>query len=308
MLAHKTYVSTTGSLAGEVIRIDLVLEVDPFTRDSIDTLNQAEEAVSAALEAVANGDDGEESDPRREELAELAANTELITLGQTVSLRDLKKVTDGDRVTITVAVTIAVYLVLVLLLGRPAISAYLILSVVFSFLVTLGVTHVFFWALNPSGYTGMDWKAPIFVFTILVAIGEDYNILLMTRVVEEQQRLGPVEGVLAALTRTGGIISSCGIIMAGTFASLMTGTLTGIIQLGFALAFGVLLDTFVVRPILVPTYLVLLNEGRFGRFGRWLGATESATPLVEADSANTAAESAAEPDAASGKLSESAGG
>ena len=61
--------------------------------------------------------------------------------------------------------------------------------------------------------------------------------------------------------------------MAGTFASLTTGTLTGIVQLGFALAFGVLLDTFVVRPILVPSYLVLLYQGRFGKLGRWLGYT-----------------------------------
>jgi RND superfamily putative drug exporter len=127
------------------------------------------------------------------------------------------------------------------------------------------------------GYTGVDWKAPIFVFTILVAMGEDYNVLLMARVDEEQRRHGSVQGVLVALTRTGTIISSCGVIMAGTFASLMTGTLMGIIQLGFALSFGVLLDTFVVRPILVPSYLVLLYQGRFGRLGRFLGCRETSS-------------------------------
>lgn len=301
--AFKTYVSTTGPLAGDVIRIDLVLDVDPFTRGSITTLDRAEQAVQDALDEIQAG--GSEDDLRRQRLSELAENTKVVVLGPTASIRDLKHVTDGDRITIAIAVTIAVYLVLVVLLGRPAVSAYLISTVVFSFLVTLGVTHVFFWALNPTGYTGIDWKAPIFLFTILVAIGEDYNILLVTRVAEEQRRFGPVEGVLQALTKTGGIISSCGIIMAGTFASLMTGTLMGIIQLGFALCFGVLLDTFVVRPILVPTYLVLLNQGRFGRLSRWLGAAQIEPARPGEESIGAAAADGEQPETKAVNVSDS---
>jgi RND superfamily putative drug exporter len=160
-------------------------------------------------------------------------------------------------------------------LGRPAISAYLIVSVFFSYFVTLGVTFAFYYLKDPDGFGGLDWKVPMFLFTILIAIGEDYNIFLMTRIEEEQERYGPVEGIRIAMLRTGTIISSCGIIMAGTFMSLWAGTLVGMQQLGFALAFGVLLDTFVVRPLLVPAYLIMLYQGRFGAFSRFLGAGDT---------------------------------
>jgi RND superfamily putative drug exporter len=279
--ARREYVSTSGPLAGKVLRLDLVFDIDPFTPESIGRLAAAEEAVRRALSELAST--GIE-DPQLEAVyASLGDHTDVVTLGSTASIRDLKSVTDRDRVRIAVLVTIAVYLVLITLLGRPAISLYLIFTVVFSFLATLGVTHAVFWFRDPEHYTGVDWKAPIFVFTILVAMGEDYNVMLMTRIDEEQARHGPVRGVLVALTKTGSIISSCGVIMAGTFASLMTGTLMGIIQLGFALSFGVLLDTFVVRPILVPSYLVLLYQGRFGRLGRLLGNREVGHPSAAPD-------------------------
>jgi RND superfamily putative drug exporter len=281
--ARREYVSSSGPLAGKVLRVDLVFDIDPFTPESIGRLAAAEQAVRDALSQMSAA---EPEDPDLAAVYEsLGENTQVFTLGSTASIRDLKSVTDRDRILIAVLVTVAVYLVLITLLGRPAISLYLIFTVVFSFLATLGVTHAVFWFRDTENYTGLDWKAPIFVFTILVAMGEDYNVMLMARIDEEQKRHGPVRGVLVALTKTGSIISSCGVIMAGTFASLMTGTLMGIIQLGFALSFGVLLDTFVVRPILVPSYLVLLYQGRFGRLGRLLGNREISEPVpgVEAD-------------------------
>jgi RND superfamily putative drug exporter len=304
-MAQRNYASLQGPEAGQVMKIDLVLSIDPFSRESISTLGQTEQAVREALQSVAReaaaaedahdaDTDGDPGATRQQRLlSTLAAETQIVTLGSTASIRDLKTVTDRDRVRIAVLVTSAVFLVLLVLLGRPMISAYLVATVVFSFLVTLGVTHAVFWLLEPGAYAGLDWKVPVFVFTILVAIGEDYNVFLMTRVAEEQLKHGPKRGVLVALTKTGGIISSCGIIMAGTFLSLMTGTLTGIIQLGFALSFGVLLDTFVVRPILVPTYLVLLYDGRLGRLGELLGASQ--VPVVRLWAGHSSGTSAVPP-------------
>ena len=104
----------------------------------------------------------------------------------------------------------------------------------------------------------IDWRVPFFLFTILVAVGEDYNILLITRALEERKVFGGVEGTRRALACTGGTITSCGLIMAGTFATLMLTGLNTLVQVGFALAFGVLLDTFLVRPVLVPAFTVLL--------------------------------------------------
>ncbi|QDU08853.1 MMPL family transporter [Gimesia aquarii] len=262
------YVSLEPDLENHVTRMDLVLEKDPFSHDSMMQLERVKAAVSKSL-------------PK-----DLRNDTKLFYIGATASISDLKEVTDEDQARIDILVLGSVFLILVILLRRPAISAYLIVSVFFSYLVTLGVTFTVFWALDPENFAGLDWKVPMFLFTILIAVGEDYNIYLITRIDEEQKTKGPVEGVISALKKTGGIISSCGIIMAGTFSSLMAGTLVGMQQLGFALAFGVLLDTFIIRPIIVPAYLIMLYRGYFGSWGKYLGAAQflEAKPQPELDS------------------------
>lgn len=280
------YVSRAAPHTGHVTRIDLVFRDDPFSRDSIAQFQQLKRTLpemlpqellpvvpeaqrqtgvlGPLLSLFAPAEAVEETVP--------PAGTRLLYKGPTASMLDLKITTDGDQIRIDILVLAGVYLILVVLLRRPAVCAYLIVSVFFSYLVTLGMTIAVFWALDPVGFAGLDWKVPMFLFTILIAVGEDYNIFLMTRIEEEQARHGAVRGVIVALERTGKIISSCGFIMAGTFSSLLAGSLVGMHQLGFALAFGVLLDTFVVRPILVPAYLILLHSGRFGVVGRLLGA------------------------------------
>jgi putative drug exporter of the RND superfamily len=265
--AQSEYVSNKPGFVGQVTWIDVVLDNDPFSSDSIARFDRLKEAAPACLPAELK-----------------TAGTELKFMGPTASVRDLKTITAGDQVRIDFLVPGVVFLILVLLLRRIATSAYLIATVLFSYYVALGLTFAVFYLVHPGGFVGLDWKVPMFLFTILVAVGEDYNILLMARIEEEQRTHGPVEGIIVGLRKTGSIISSCGIIMAGTFSSLLFGSLQGLAQLGFALAVGVLLDTFVVRPIVVPAYLILLQQGRFGALGRFLGADsprkEKKTPAV----------------------------
>jgi len=231
-------------------RLDLVLTQSPFTHWSVEDLNRIEEDIRSAL-----------PETQRQ-------NAKLYFTGTTASVRDLSGVIQSDRTRIEYLVVASVFVILLLLLRRLVITLYLLVSVLFSYYVTLGVTFALFWLLDPKGFSGIDWKVAIFLFTILIAVGEDYNIFLLTRVQEEEKRYGPVRGITEALVRTGPMISSCGIIMAGTFGSLLAGSLLDMKQLGFALAFGVLLDTFVVRPILVPAFLILLEGGRLPLVGR----------------------------------------
>ena len=133
----------------------------------------------------------------------------------------------------------------------------LIATVMASFFGTLGLSIFFFIEV---GTAGVDASLPIFAFIFLVALGVDYTIFLMSRVREEARTHGTREGVLRALSATGPVITSAGVILAGTFAVLMTLPVTFAFNIGFMVAVGILLDTFVVRTIMVPAAVELLGD------------------------------------------------
>jgi RND superfamily putative drug exporter len=234
--------------AGHITRIEVVFRTDPFSESSLRTLQEVDSTLRLATEA---------GQPLQGARAPGLA-------GPTAEMGDLKLVTTGDQRRMSLLVPLGVYVVLVVLLRRPGISLFLIASVVLGYLAALGLTDLLFRALHrgPGPWEGLDWTVGLFLFVILVAVGEDFNILLMSRVIEEEGKHGVVEGTRRAVAQTGGIISSCGLIMAGTFGSLMAGSLASLRELGFALGLGVLLDTFLVRPVLVPAFVILINRLR----------------------------------------------
>jgi RND superfamily putative drug exporter len=182
--------------------------------------------------------------------------------GSSAIVADLQASSNRDMVRVVIWVLAGVFVVLVLLLRALVAPLYLILTILLSYGATLGIVRVVF--QNILGTSGVTWWVPIFMFVMLVALGMDYNIFLMGRVKEEVATSGNREGVRTAVARTGGIITSAGIIMAGTFAAMMSASILGLVQVGFAVAVGILLDTFVVRTALVPAIAVLL-----GRWSWW---------------------------------------
>ncbi|RJK94239.1 MMPL family transporter [Vallicoccus soli] len=184
--------------------------------------------------------------------------TDVLVGGGTAVLYDVQQESARDTRVIIPAILVVVFLVLTVLLRSLLAPLLLVATVVLSFLATLGVCALVF--EHVFGFAGADPSFPLFAFVFLVALGIDYNIFLMTRVREESQVLGTRRGTLVGLAVTGGVITSAGVVLAATFSALGVLPLVFLAELGFAVAFGVLLDTLVVRSLLVPALVHELGD------------------------------------------------
>ncbi|OIH92541.1 efflux RND transporter permease subunit [Curtobacterium sp. MCBA15_001] len=178
--------------------------------------------------------------------------------GVTATAVDTNDTGIRDRTLIIPVVLVVILLILMLLLRSIVAPLVLIGSVIVSFAAALGVGALVFDHL--FHFPGADPSVPLYSFVFLVALGVDYNIFLMTRVREETIRSGPHEGVLRGLGVTGGVITSAGVVLAATFAALGVIPILFLVQIAFVVAFGVLLDTIVVRSLLVPA--IVYDLGR----------------------------------------------
>ncbi|HET8601193.1 MAG TPA: MMPL family transporter [Segeticoccus sp.] len=170
--------------------------------------------------------------------------------GSTATTLDTRTTAEHDRNLVIPIVLVVIFVLLALLLRALLAPLLLLVTVVLSFAATLGVSALVFNHL--FGFAGADPSVPLFGFVFLVALGVDYNIFLMSRVREESGRHGTRDGVLRGLAVTGGVITSAGVVLAATFAALSVIPLLFLAQIAFIVAFGVLLDTVVVRSLLVP--------------------------------------------------------
>ena len=170
--------------------------------------------------------------------------------GTTATTLDVNRAADRDNRIIIPIVLAVVFLILVALLRALVAPLLMMATVVLSFLASLGASALIFRHL--FGFEGTDSGFPLLAFIFLVALGVDYNIFLMHRVREESENLGTRRGVVRGLTVTGGVITSAGVVLAATFAALATLPLVSLAEMGFVVAFGVLVDTIIVRSLLLP--------------------------------------------------------
>ncbi|HEX5984670.1 MAG TPA: MMPL family transporter, partial [Solirubrobacterales bacterium] len=265
-LLDKSFPSGTTALTDIVVPEPSQVEA---VRESV----AAVDGVEAVSRPVANGPQGTlvqatlEPNPYSTEAFDLVepmrdAATEsapgALVGGPTAVEFDVRDAAAWDSIVIPPLILLVVFLILIALLRAVTAPLILIGTVILSFLAALGVGYFVFDVV--FGFPGSDPSLPLFAFVFLVALGVDYNIFLVARAREEAEKHGTEQGMLRALAVTGGVITSAGIVLAGTFAVLGVLPLTFLTEIGFVVAFGVLLDTFLVRSVLVPALALTVGD------------------------------------------------
>jgi RND superfamily putative drug exporter len=220
-------------------RLELIIDGDPYSAESLELVDDLR---SIATKSELSGTPG----------------IRILIGGESAVQADTKASIDADIRWLAPVSLLAILIVLMLLLRSIVAPLYLVFSVIVSFGATFGLSVFAFQQI--FGHSGVAYSNGVWMFIFLVALGADYNIFVMSRIREAVQKEGFRDGVATAVGRTGGVVTSAGIILAGTFAVLTTLPLRDIFQLGFAVMLGVLIDTFVVRALLVPSMAAILGE------------------------------------------------
>jgi putative drug exporter of the RND superfamily len=241
---------------GTTVRLYVTTSTSPYDTKSFQTVRD--------LRALLATDPGR-FDAVVGEAASGAAIQEYVG-GATAEFADVQDTISADFLRVAAITIIGILIVLILLLRALVAPIYLVLTVLLSYAMSLSLSalilqHVF-------GQAGMNYFIPLLVFVLLVALGSDYNIFLMSRVREEGATRDLRAGIRVASARTGTVITSAGLILAGTFGALVTSPLQLLFQVGLAVALGVLIDTFVVRSLLVPAITAFIGERAWWPFHR----------------------------------------
>jgi RND superfamily putative drug exporter len=233
-------VNTFTSPDKRATKMYIVLDTYPQAESAMTMVNEAREVLQQSITGTA------------------LKGAEAVIGGSTAVLSDVRKTLDTDFNIVMIVVIAAIFIVLAILLKSLIAPIYLLATVLLSYGATLGIISWIFQDL--MGQAGVSFMIPIILFVLLVALGSDYNIFLMSRVREESTNRPTREGARLAAIVTGGVITACGIILAGTFATLVITPIQSMVQLGAAVAIGVFIDTFLVRAMLVPAIASLLGK------------------------------------------------
>jgi RND superfamily putative drug exporter len=231
--------------------VEMVTAVEGVNPDAVSVVGEQEDTalILAGITSGSFSDQAYDTVDRVRDAVQEIPDADALVGGNAAVNRDVQQANRHDNRIVIPLVLVMVFLILVVLLRAVVAPLLLIGTVVLSFAAALGFSALAFQYV--FGIDGADTGLPLFAFVFLVALGIDYNIFLMTRVREEAQRGGSRRGALIGLAATGGVITSAGLVLAGTFGTLATLPLTFTLQIGFVVAFGVLLDTIIVRSILV---------------------------------------------------------
>ncbi len=234
------YFSPDGTLA----RMYLILEIDPYSNDAATALPKIRESVAAAVTSSGLED------------------AEHYVGGETALYTDMLSTSNDDFTIVIVVTSIGILAVIIILLRSLLAALYMVVTVLLNYGATLGIISWIF--IDILKFESLISMLPVFVFVMLAAVGADYNIFLVSRIREESENKTIKEAVHHAVAHTGNVITSCGIILAGTFATLAGSSFPMVMEIGLAIALGVLIDTFLVRALLVPSLATL-----FGRWSWW---------------------------------------
>lgn len=243
-LASVTDVDRLGTVRtstdGRSLAVDTVLDANPYSPRAMEALPRLVDAANAAA-----ADSG-------------INRAEVLVGAETAVAADTRTALNRDLVVVGLLMLLAVSLILGLVLRSLLAPLYLAVTLALSYAATMGLTV--FITMTLGGDLGIGNRVAAYVLVFLVALGVDYTIFMMTRYRQELATSAPADALRTAIIRTGGVISSAGVILAGTFAVLMTQPIRELYQFGLAMAIGILLDTFVVRPLLVPACIRLLGR------------------------------------------------
>ena len=225
---------------GTTSRLDVSLMGDPYSEKALTVI----ENIRSIIQFTIN--------------SQSITGVEVLVGGDTAVQLDTKTVIDEDTRLLAPLILFAILCVLILIQRSFVAPLYLLFSVIISYAATFGISIFIFQDI--LNHTGVAYSNGIWIFVFLVALGADYNIFVIARIKEETERLGFNEGIAIAVGKTGGVVTSAGIILASTFAILTTLPLRDVFQLGMAVMLGVLIDTFVVRTLLVPSMAAILKN------------------------------------------------